>query len=98
MGNSGPAPDGGYRFFDHQRYLDACGGAAVSSMGDAHRDVLAAMHQQIARFGEHGTIDLIAINGYCTLLAMVMNAARTPPPAGPPQPSPPRSPASGGAS
>ncbi|HXR89823.1 MAG TPA: alpha/beta fold hydrolase [Steroidobacteraceae bacterium] len=23
MGNSGPAPDGGYRFFDHQRYLDA---------------------------------------------------------------------------
>jgi haloalkane dehalogenase len=23
MGNSGPAPDGNYRFFDHQRYLDA---------------------------------------------------------------------------
>lgn len=23
MGNSGPAPDGRYRFFDHQRYLDA---------------------------------------------------------------------------
>jgi haloalkane dehalogenase len=23
MGNSGPAPDGKYRFFDHQRYLDA---------------------------------------------------------------------------
>jgi len=23
MGNSGPAPDGGYRFVDHQRYLDA---------------------------------------------------------------------------
>jgi len=23
MGNSGAAPDGGYRFFDHQRYLDA---------------------------------------------------------------------------
>jgi haloalkane dehalogenase len=23
MGNSGVAPDGGYRFFDHQRYLDA---------------------------------------------------------------------------
>src|SRR5438552_15226244 len=22
MGNSGPAPDGGYRFFDHRRYLD----------------------------------------------------------------------------
>jgi haloalkane dehalogenase len=23
MGNSGPAPDGGYRFVDHQRYVDA---------------------------------------------------------------------------
>jgi haloalkane dehalogenase len=23
MGNSGPAPDGGYRFIDHQRFLDA---------------------------------------------------------------------------
>ena len=23
MGNSGPAPDGNYRFFDHRRYLDA---------------------------------------------------------------------------
>lgn len=23
MGNSGAAPDGNYRFFDHQRYLDA---------------------------------------------------------------------------
>lgn len=23
MGNSGPAPDGNYRFFDHQRFLDA---------------------------------------------------------------------------
>jgi haloalkane dehalogenase len=23
MGNSGAAPDGGYRFVDHQRYLDA---------------------------------------------------------------------------
>jgi pimeloyl-ACP methyl ester carboxylesterase len=23
MGNSGPAPDGGYRFVDHQRFLDA---------------------------------------------------------------------------
>ena len=37
----------------------------------------------IERFGEHGTIDLIAINGYYTLLAMVMNAARTPLPASP---------------
>jgi 4-carboxymuconolactone decarboxylase len=34
----------------------------------------------IERFGEHGTVDLIGINGYYTLLAMVMNAARTPVP------------------
>jgi adenosylmethionine-8-amino-7-oxononanoate aminotransferase len=30
-----------------KRYLDACGGAAVSSLGHAHPDVLAAMHAQI---------------------------------------------------
>ncbi len=30
-----------------QRYLDACGGAAVSCLGHAHPDVLAAMHRQI---------------------------------------------------
>ena len=35
----------------------------------------------IDHFGEHGTVDLIGINGYYTLLAMVMNAARTPVPA-----------------
>lgn len=32
-----------------KRYLDACGGAAVSCLGHAHPDVLAAMHQQIDR-------------------------------------------------
>jgi 4-carboxymuconolactone decarboxylase len=32
----------------------------------------------IAHFGEHGVVDLIGINGYYALLAMVMNAARTP--------------------
>jgi 4-carboxymuconolactone decarboxylase len=31
----------------------------------------------IALFGEHGVIDLIGINGYYALLAMVMNGART---------------------
>lgn len=35
----------------------------------------------IAAFGEHGAVDLIGLNGYYSLLAMVMNAARTPPPA-----------------
>jgi 4-carboxymuconolactone decarboxylase len=32
----------------------------------------------IERFGESGVVDLIGINGYYALLAMVMNAARTP--------------------
>ena len=32
------------------------------------------------RFGEHGVVDLLGLNGYYTLLAMVMNAARTAPP------------------
>ncbi len=32
----------------------------------------------IAQFGEAGVVDLIGINGYYALLAMVMNAARTP--------------------
>ncbi len=31
----------------------------------------------MARFDERGVVDLIGINGYYTLLAMVMNAART---------------------
>ena len=30
-----------------KRYLDACGGAAVSCLGHAHPEVLAAMHAQI---------------------------------------------------
>jgi 4-carboxymuconolactone decarboxylase len=32
----------------------------------------------VAQFGAPGVVDLIAINGYYALLAMVMNAARTP--------------------
>jgi 4-carboxymuconolactone decarboxylase len=32
----------------------------------------------LARFGEHGVVDLAGINGYYTLLAMVMNVAGTP--------------------
>ena len=36
----------------------------------------------LARFGEQGVIDLVGIQGYYTLLAMVLNTARTPIPAG----------------
>ena len=41
----------------------------------------ATWQRAIERFGEHGTVDLIGINGYYTMLAMLMNAARTPVPA-----------------
>ena len=53
-------------------------------------DVCTELHRQrclsdatwsraLALFGEQGLVDLIGINGYYALLAMVMNAARTPP-------------------
>ena len=32
-----------------RRYLDACGGAAVSCLGHGHPDVLAAIHEQVDR-------------------------------------------------
>lgn len=37
----------------------------------------AAWERALAQFGEQGVTDLLAINGYYTLLAMVMNAAQT---------------------
>jgi 4-carboxymuconolactone decarboxylase len=42
----------------------------------------------LALFGEHGVVDLMGINGYYTLLAMVMNSAQTavPPSAAAPLP------------
>ena len=39
----------------------------------------ATFDRAVARFAEHGVVDLIGLNGYYTLLAMVMNAAQTPP-------------------
>jgi haloalkane dehalogenase len=39
MGNSGAAPDGGYRFVDHQRYLDAW----LNALG-INRNVILVMH------------------------------------------------------
>ena len=36
----------------------------------------------VAQFGEQGVVDLIALIGYYTTLAMIMNVAQTPPPAG----------------
>jgi 4-carboxymuconolactone decarboxylase len=41
-----------------------------------------------SRFGEQGVMDLIAINGYYTLVSMVLNVDRTPIPGGAPDPLP----------
>jgi 4-carboxymuconolactone decarboxylase len=43
-----------------------------------HRVSDATWARAVALFGEPGVVDLIGINGYYALLAMVMNAARTP--------------------
>ena len=45
-----------------------------------HRVGDATWGRAIALFGEAGVMDLIGVNGYYAMLAMVMNAARTPPP------------------
>ena len=39
MGNSGPAPDGRYRFFDQRRYLDAW----LDAM-DLHQNIILVLH------------------------------------------------------
>lgn len=41
----------------------------------------ATWDKAMAHFGERGVMDLVGLNGYYSLLAMVMNAARTPVPA-----------------
>jgi len=45
----------------------------------------AAFERARARFGEHGVVDLLGLCGYYTLLAMVMNGARTAMPGGAPR-------------
>ena len=50
----------------------------------------ALFERTVARFGEQGAVDLAGINGYYTLLAMVMNVAGTPAGAAPPIPLAPR--------
>ncbi len=48
-----------------------------------HKSVSDATYARaVAAFGEQGVIDLTAVNGYYTLIAMVLNVARTQLPAG----------------
>ena len=54
------------------------------------RQVSDATYERVLqRFGEQGVMDLIAVNGYYTLIAMVLNVDRTPIPGGGPAPLPP---------
>ena len=47
---------------------------------NVNQDVSDAIFDRaLARFGEQGVVDLLGTNGYYTLLAMVMNGARTAP-------------------
>lgn len=50
-----------------------------------HKSVSDATYARaVSRFGEQGVIDTLGISGYYTLLAMVLNTARTPLPGGRP--------------
>jgi haloalkane dehalogenase len=53
MGNSGAAPDDGYRFVDHQRYLDAW----FDALG-LHRHVILVVHDWGRRSGSPGPSDI----------------------------------------
>ena len=48
----------------------------------------AAFKAVLDKFGERGVIDLIAVTGYYTMLAMVLNVAQQPLPGGAPPPLP----------
>ena len=49
----------------------------VTELHDTKSVSDATYARAVARFGEQGVIDMIGVNGYYTLLAMVMNTART---------------------
>ena len=58
---------------DEAAVYDVC-----TELHRSHQVTDATWATAIACFGEQGMVDLIGINGYYALLAMVMNAARTP--------------------
>jgi len=54
-----------------------------------HKRVSDATYARVHdRFGEQGVMDLIAVNGYYSLVSMVLNVDRTPIPGGGPDPLP----------
>jgi 4-carboxymuconolactone decarboxylase len=66
---------------DEQIVYDFCTELHVNkSVADA------TYERALKRFGEHGVIDMLGINGYYTFLAMIMNGTRTAVPDGKPAP------------
>ncbi len=66
---------------DEQIVYDFCTELHVNkSVADA------TYERALKRFGEHGVIDMLGINGYYTFLAMIMNGTRTVVPDGKPAP------------
>ncbi len=55
--------------------------ALFAELSDTHQVSDETYVRAVAAFGERGVIDAVGIIGYYTLLAMVMNTARTPAPA-----------------
>lgn len=53
-----------------------------SELATRHTVGDATYERAVARFGEHGVMDLVGVNGYYTLIAMALNVARTPLPSG----------------
>ncbi|MGD1153216.1 MAG: carboxymuconolactone decarboxylase family protein [Syntrophales bacterium] len=66
---------------DEQIVYDFCTELHVNkSVADA------TYERAVKRFGEHGVMDILGINGYYTFLAMIMNGTRTAVPDGKPAP------------
>ena len=60
-----------------------------ADFGEQREDLQARRAKAQQLFGDKGVMDLIGINGYYSLLSMVMNAARTTVPASTQAPLPP---------
>jgi len=62
----------------------------TSELHERHGVSDAMYKRAIDAFGEQGVADLIAVNGYCVLVAMTVNVDRTPMPDGSKPPLPAR--------
>lgn len=66
--------------------MEAAAYDLAAELQHTHRVSDATYARAIAAFGEQGVVDLVGVQGYYTMLAMVMNVARTALPEGTPEP------------